>query len=264
MAKRYGLQTISNLLLMIAMMAVADNYLSNSDYLIPTYTVTLGSFFFLLYFVSKLRENQALKKIMFNYGIATLILGMAFCPSATEVRYFKAVFICLIGLMLLVKSMLHDTKKEVVVGSLGIYTVALGLANLLDQVFVDNLVPITVYGHILAIAVLVTAYMYGNLDRKLKFVFAFITIFGGLSSLAHAGIYSGIFILEHIVMITYGAYRNKNWLIWWGIIASSIASIWSLKTIPFMAFLIFGVTIVLVIIWQINKSEKVKAKGKRE
>lgn len=264
MTKRYGLQTISSLLLMIATMAVVDNYLSNSDYLIPVYTVTLGSFFFLLYFVSKLRENRVLKKIMFNYGIATLILGVAFCPSVTEVRDFKAVFICLIGLMLLVKSMLHDTKKEVVVGSLGIYTVALGLANLLDQVFVDNLVPITVYGHILAIAVLVTAYMYGNLDRKLKFVFAFITIFGGLSSLAHAGIYSGIFILEHIVMITYGAYRNKNWLIWWGIIASSIASIWSLKTIPFMAFLIFGVTIVLVIIWQINKSEKVKAKGKRE
>lgn len=83
-----------------------------------------------------------------------------------------------------------------------------------------------------------------------------LTFFGGIAALTKGGMYSLIFLIEHVALLLLGAFHNKMWAVWWGLIASTCGVLYYLKDTPFLAFSALGTIVTGFVIWRLKNGKQ--------
>ena len=79
-----------------------------------------------------------------------------------------------------------------------------------------------------------------------------------LYALGSGGGYALLFLVEHVGLLVFGAMRQQSWALWWGLSAASLAILYFLRDIVFLAFGFLGLLIIGFVIWRLMKTQKSK------
>lgn len=111
------------------------------------------------------------------------------------------------------------------------------------------------YAHWWAAAIAAMAILKKQYLPRLMIAMGFITVITGSYALSNGDSYSLLFLAEHVALVLAGVYLNKNWAIWWGIIASSLAVLYFLRDIAFAAFGFLGLLLIGFVIWRLIRQD---------
>ena len=126
------------------------------------------------------------------------------------------------------------------------------------QRMVSVLVPeanLVVYGHWWAITVaLMALWRKESGDRRYMVALGFLTASTGIYALGQGGLYSIIFLVEHLVVAVVAALIGRQWAMWWGIVAVILAVMYFLRDYTALALLFLGFLIILFVVWRLLKA----------
>lgn len=138
---------------------------------------------------------------------------------------------------------------------IALYIATVGLQRIFMLVVPEaNLV---VYGHWWALTVAAVAMWYGSADKsamRFKIALGIITTSTGLFALDEGGMYSLIFLIEHLAVAVVAALLSKQWAMWWGIVAVVLAVLYFLRDYTALALMFLGFLIVLFVVWRLLKA----------
>lgn len=161
------------------------------------------------------------------------------------------------SLTIAVEGMLQRSRLMLEVA---IYGATLGAQRLVGLTFGE--MDVIVYAYWWALAVAVTASWRSYTTARLIIAMGIVTGVTALEALGEGGWYSILFLVEHIVLLVVGVFRNKRWALWWGLVASSLAVLYFLRDITFLAFAFLGILLIGIVVWRLNKAKAIPVKGK--
>ncbi len=119
------------------------------------------------------------------------------------------------------------------------------------------------YGHWWALTIgLMAMWRQEDHRNRLALAMACISIPTALKSLQIGGGYQLYFLIEHVIMAVVGALIAKQWVMWWGIVATVLAILYFLRGYTFMALLFVGVLLIVFVIWRLTKSDNNQSEDK--
>lgn len=134
----------------------------------------------------------------------------------------------------------------------GAYIATIGAQRMFSVWFPD--LNMVFYAHWWALVIAAVAVARNQYIPRIMVAMGFITFFTGIFALNDGGNYTLLFLLEHVVLVVAGVSTNKSWAIWWGITASSLAVLYFLRDIAFLAFGFLGLLLIGFVIWRLLKS----------
>lgn len=138
------------------------------------------------------------------------------------------------------------------------YIATLALTIILLEVFdFDSLVYVHIWAAVIALMGVYRSDV-GSLSRLARFKvgMAVLTLFVGLQALSSGGIYSALFLVEHVLLLGLGALFNAQWAVRWGIIASVLAVMYYLRESAYMVFAVLGLVVISFVVWRLSKMKK--------
>ena len=115
-------------------------------------------------------------------------------------------------------------------------------------------VSLVVYAHWWALTIFAMGKWRHAGEGRTQIALGFVTASSGIYALAEGGVYQLLFLVEQLVLLIFGATRNRQWAIWWGLIGAVLAVLWFLKDILFVAFGFLGLVVIGIVIWRLNAS----------
>lgn len=142
-------------------------------------------------------------------------------------------------------------KKAILEAS--IYVATFGLQRLVGIAAPE--INTVVYAHWWALTLGLVAWWLGPGHRavRLGVAMAILTVVVGVRALSESGIYSLLFLAEHLVLLVTGALLHKSWAIWWGIAASVLAVLYFLKDYLYLWLAFLGLVLIAIVVWQLTK-----------
>lgn len=136
----------------------------------------------------------------------------------------------------------------------GFYVAIFGTQRLVGVAIPE--LTVVFYAHWWALALALVAWKRGLGQRLVRLVIAMAIITLAVGTMALSGNlgYQLLFLIEHIVLLIIGAATQRQWAIWWGIIASVLAILYFLKGYPFVWLAFLGFFLIGVVVWRLNKS----------
>jgi hypothetical protein len=209
-----------------------------------------GAIYYFGSWVFLLAEDNKRHQVMLISGLSVLGLGVfvgnAYADHALAIG--AGWTIVAIGAILALEG---DRRKYYNLVEIGVYVATFGLQYI---TFIDH--PDTslwVYGHWWAIIIAVAGFMRHQTYPRLMIALGFVTASSGIDALGKSGGYSLFFLIEHIVVLVAGVVRSRSWAIWWGIIASSLAVLYFIRDIAYLAFGFLGLLLVGFVIWRLTR-----------
>ena len=137
-----------------------------------------------------------------------------------------------------------------------IYIATFGLQRLVGIAAPE--INFVVYAHWWALTIGLSAWWLGPGHRavRLGVAMGILTVIVGIQALAESGIYSLIFLAEHLVLLVAGALLRKSWAIWWGIAASVLAVLYFLKDYLYLWLAFLGLVLIAIVVWQLSRRSK--------
>lgn len=133
----------------------------------------------------------------------------------------------------------------------GVYIATFGVQSIV-AINMPDLNPVF-YAHWWAIVIALVAYVRKQYMPRLMIAMGIITSVTGLYALSDGDSYSLLFLIEHIALVIAGVARNKSWAIWWGVAASSLAILYFLRNIAFLAFSFLGLLLIGFVMWRLTR-----------
>lgn len=129
------------------------------------------------------------------------------------------------------------------------------IATFAAQRITEVLLPETnmvVYGHWWAIAIAMMAWWRAE-DRQVRAMIALglVTASTGIYALAGEPGYSLVFLVEHLIILIFGALLRKSWVMWWGLVATVVAVLYFLRDYAFLAPLFLGMILIIFVVWRL-------------
>ena len=144
----------------------------------------------------------------------------------------------------------------------GIIEAAVYLATLGVQRVLGVLLPelnIVFYAHYWAITIVLAGFLRSAVtQQRIIIAMAMVTGSTALYALGSGGGYALLFLVEHVGLLVFGAMRQQSWALWWGLSAASLAILYFLRDIVFLAFGFLGLLIIGFVIWRLMKTQKSK------
>ena len=109
------------------------------------------------------------------------------------------------------------------------------------------------YGNWWALSVLVAALLRTAYYPRLFIAMGIASFTSGVLALSEGGGYSLFFLVEHLVLLVIGVTSNRSWAIWWGIVASSLAVLYFLRDIAYLAFAFLGLLLIGFVVWRLTR-----------
>ena len=134
---------------------------------------------------------------------------------------------------------------------------AIYLANVAFQRLMGSLYPelnAVFYAHWWAMVVmLIAALRHTGVRARLVIAMGLVTLSSGIYALAEGGFYQFLFLAEHLALLVIGAFRQKNWAIWWGIAASAAAILYFLREYTFLWLGFLGLLLIAIVVWRLMR-----------
>lgn len=116
------------------------------------------------------------------------------------------------------------------------------------------------YAHEWAVAITAVALMRRtNVRLRMIVAMAIVSLFSGVYALTNTGYYQLLFLAEHLALLVFGALRQKNWAIWWGIAASSLAVLYFLRNFAFLWLGFLGMLLIAIVVWRLMRMSDTKS-----
>ena len=141
-------------------------------------------------------------------------------------------------------------KKRQAVIEAAAYIATFGLQRMFG-IAVDD-VSLVVYAHWWALTIFAMGKWRHAGEGRTQIALGFVTASSGIYALAEGGVYQLLFLVEQLVLLIFGATRNRQWAIWWGLIGSVLAVLWFLKDLAFAALGFLGLVVIGIVIWRLN------------
>lgn len=135
---------------------------------------------------------------------------------------------------------------------IGAYLTTFGLQRM-TSIWVPEL-NLVFYAHWWALTIALLAAARKLYVPRLIIATAILTAVTGVFALSEGDSYSLLFLIEHIALVIIGASTSTNWAIWWGITASSLAILYFLRDIAYLAFGFLGLLLIGFVISRLLKS----------
>ena len=166
-----------------------------------------------------------------------------------EVRVLASL-LGIFGAATIVEYGLH--KKRSSVAEVGVYIGTVCFLTYIHTIFPSLNMLFT--AHIAAVAVAAVAWARGHDVRRYIVAAAIVSGVGSLYALSEGGLYSLVFLVEHILLSTLGVIARRRWAVWWGIIGAVLAVFYYLRESPYLVFTFLGTLIVSFVIWRLRRS----------
>lgn len=145
-------------------------------------------------------------------------------------------------------------RKDVKFGEAAAYIATFGLQRLFAVAWPElNLV---FYAHWWAITVAIIAYWQRQLIPRAVIAMGIITTITASYALMYGEGYSLLFLVEHLALLVAGFVYGKSWAVWWGVVAASMAVLYFLRDIAFLAFAFLGILLIGIVIWRLSRTNK--------
>lgn len=113
-----------------------------------------------------------------------------------------------------------------------------------------------VYVHWWALAIAAAALWRHQYLPRLTIAMGLLTFFGAVFALGEGGGYSLLFMAEHVALLVIGVVLARSWAIWWGVIAASLAVLYALRDVAWLAFGFLGLLLIGFVIWRLQHAAK--------
>lgn len=134
------------------------------------------------------------------------------------------------------------------------YVATFGLQRLVSIAWPE--LNVVFYAHWWALSVAAAAYMRRQFVPRAIIAMTIITVITASYALINGGGYSLLFLIEHLALLVAGFVYSKSWAVWWGVIASSMAVLYFLRDIAFLAFAFLGILLIGIVIWRLSRTNK--------
>ncbi len=186
---------------------------------------------------------------------AWVVLGFGIVLSMFSSEVAAASALTLVALAGTIAVEGHRQNKKNLVEA-AIYVATFGFQRYVGIHYPDlNLV---LYGHWWALTLAAVAFWHMKFKNRLIIGMSFITFTSGVFALAEGGDYQLLFLIEHIALLIAGALLSRGWAIWWGLSGASLAVLYFLKDIAFLAFAFLGLLVIGIVIWRLNAAARHK------
>lgn len=134
-----------------------------------------------------------------------------------------------------------------------VYVATFGLQRLVGLAIPE--VDMVFYAHWWALTLGLVAWWRGVGHRvvRLTIAMSFITASTGLLALAGDGMYQLLFLAEHLALLVVGAFLQKRWAVWWGIIAAVLAILYFLREYTFLWLGFLGLFLIGIVVWRLMR-----------
>jgi hypothetical protein len=135
-----------------------------------------------------------------------------------------------------------------------VYVATFGLQRLVGLAIPE--VDMVFYAHWWALTLGLVAWWRGAGHRvvRLTIAMSLITASTGLLALAGDGMYQLLFLAEHLALLVAGAFLQKRWAVWWGIIAAVLAILYFLREYTFLWLGFLGLFLIGIVVWRLMRS----------
>lgn len=132
-----------------------------------------------------------------------------------------------------------------------VYVATFGLQRLVGLAIPE--VDIVFYAHWWALTLGLVAWWRGVGHRVVRLIIAMslITASTGILALTGDGIYQLLFLAEHLALLVAGAFLQKRWAVWWGIIAAVLAILYFLREYTFLWLGFLGFFLIGIVVWRL-------------
>lgn len=140
---------------------------------------------------------------------------------------------------------------------LGLIETGLYIATLASQMATELLIPqinAVFYAHWWAI----TIGLYGLWRRpaggftaRAVMAMSILSVGVGLVALDSGGLYTLLFLVEHLALLVVGVLRGKSWAVWWGVIASVASVVYFLRDFVFLWLGFLGLVLIAIVVWRL-------------
>lgn len=161
---------------------------------------------------------------------------------------FAALAIIAIGITVAVEGYRRKNKTLV---EMAVYIASFGAQRCVGIIYED--LNAVFYAHWWAVVVGLMAWWRREVSVRVKIAAGFVTASTGIFALSEGGMYQILFLAEHVLLLIAGAFLQKRWALWWGLIASILAALYFLRDVTFLAFAFLGVVIVTIVVWRLVK-----------
>lgn len=145
-------------------------------------------------------------------------------------------------------------RSNKIVVEAAIYVGTFGLQYLLALAIPD--ISLVIYAHWWAAVIAGVAMWRQQWLPRLAIAMGIITYATAGYALSYGEGYALLFLVEHVALVALGVHLNRDWVIWWGIIASAVAVLYFLRDIAFLAFAFLGLLLIGLAIWRLGRMSK--------
>lgn len=134
-----------------------------------------------------------------------------------------------------------------------VYVATFGFQRLVGLAIPE--VDMVFYAHWWALTLGLVAWWLGVGHRvvRLTIAMSLITASTGLLALAGDGMYQLLFLAEHLALLVVGAFLQKRWAVWWGIIAAVLAILYFLREYTFLWLGFLGLFLIGIVVWRLMR-----------
>ena len=106
--------------------------------------------------------------------------------------------------------------------------------------------------------------LIATLSRNRKELFVFVLAISSFilcsvallgSGAEYGGFYQFLFLIQHVIMLAFGAISQKRWLIIWGAVAILLSVLFIFRDIPFLSLFLAGVSLISLVSYLIIKND---------
>lgn len=106
-----------------------------------------------------------------------------------------------------------------------------------------------------AVIALVAWWRQQHRRQRLTVALALITASSGIFALSEGGMYTLLFLVEHVMLLIAGTLLRKNWATLWGLIAVCAAVLYFLRDVAYLSFGFLGLVVIAVVLWQLSRKK---------
>jgi hypothetical protein len=228
----------------------------DSDWLLLGVTWILAAVFYFGYWVlAGLQDAWRSRALLWSTWVALGFAAFAHTVSGTLPLATGAIIVAL-AVTLGVEGW-RTQRRGLVEAS--VYVATFGLQRIVEQLLPElNLVA---YAHWWALTVAAMA-LWSPTYRRTRFVIAMslITLASGIFALSEGGYYQSLFLVEHLGLLVVGALLSRNWAIWWGICASTIAILYFLREYTFLWLGFLGLLMIGIVVWRLLRNNELRTR----
>lgn len=180
-------------------------------------------------------------------GVASL-MNFAAYPVLQEVA--AAGSIVVIGATMAVQGYLIR-NRDLIEGA--IYVATVGLQRVVGIAIPEA--DVVFYAHWWALVIVLTGWWRGLGQRSLHAIAAMAILSAGVGSQALvSGSYQLLFLGEHLALLVAGVVYQRQWAIWWGLVASVLAVLYFLRDYTFLWLGFLGLVLIGIVVWRLGRT----------